>query len=116
MIFSDKNSICESNNKKNICFVNQLDITNKNLTNQDVNSQIINFENNSFKKENLGFHLTLKDPNNTQSNCNSISTKTNTKSQPDIGGKNEHTENSNQRSSEYWKKDYGLLHAARESK
>lgn len=76
-MFSDKSSLCD--NQKKFCFVNQLDITNKNLNKQDSSSLIINFENNSFKKDSKGFLLTLKDPSNTQSNCNSISTKTNTK-------------------------------------
>ncbi len=64
-----------------------MEITQKNMAKRESNSQIINFENNSFKKDSIGFSVTLKDPSVTQSNRNSISTKTNTKSQQEITGR-----------------------------
>jgi len=64
-----------------------LEITQKKIAKKESNSQIINFENNSFKKDSIGFSVTLKDPSATQSNLNSISTKTNTKSQQEITGR-----------------------------
>lgn len=97
---SDLGQISEKNsNKDNIierdtyCFVNQLDITKKNNAKRESNLQIINFENNSFKKDSIGFSLTVKDPNVSQSNLNSISTKTNTKSQQDFTWKLSHDTN-----------------------
>lgn len=98
---SHKNSIRDNfTRKQSICFVNQLEVTYKN----DNNSHIINFENNSFKKDSEGFPLTLKDPSITQSNYNSISTKTNTKIHHEITGKQLHESNA-KIDCKIWKKE-----------
>lgn len=68
--------------------MSQLEITSKNLFNhQDSNSQIINFDNNSFKQDIMGSLLTVKHQNTTQSNGNSISTKTTKVNNNETNGK-----------------------------